>query len=80
MRRLVSVRTDRAKYLLSFDNATRANPHERLFDLRADPGEHAPRAFDPSSAAKFGDDFLGVVHRIRAVIEVPRPEVGVVAR
>jgi len=63
--RVVSVRSDRAKWISTWNPRTRAAT-ETLFDLAADPGERSP--LPAADLARFGADFGAEVGRARALV------------
>lgn len=63
--RSVSVRSERGKWIATWDPRTNAT-QEEVYDLVADPAEERP--LDPAEAARFGPDFAAEIERARALI------------
>jgi arylsulfatase A-like enzyme len=66
--RSLVVRTEDAKYVLTFDTRTLRVAEESLFDLLLDPGERRPMAYDPLRVSSHGDAFCRAVSRARSAV------------
>jgi arylsulfatase A-like enzyme len=67
--RTTSVRTEAAKYVVTWDVATREVESERVHDLLADPAEKSP--LEAEGLGRFGARFCEAVGRVRSGL-VPR--------
>jgi len=63
--RSVSVRTETAKYVLTFDTRTLRVAEESVFDLVIDRGERRPQPFD-ASVSSHGEEFCRAITRVRS--------------